>query len=139
MNDKLKSNLLKYGITVLIGAIMVWLTLSLHGYEEAATAAERYRILSDAFTIPGVIFVFCAVLVMVANKGAFEGISYIFGYAFQMLIPGAAGGKREKYGDYVERKRSKGQAKGFGFLFIVGLVFIAVSVVFIALFYANYK
>lgn len=136
MNKKLRNTLLKYSVTILIGGLMAWLVISQYGYAEAATAAERYRILSDAFTIPGVIFMLCALLVFVANMGAFEGVSYIFGYAFQMLVPGA-NRKREKYGDYVERKRQKGAAKGYGFLFFTGLAFIIISVIFIALFYAQ--
>lgn len=136
MNKKLRNTLLKYGITILIGGLMAWLVISQYGYAEAATAAERYRILSDAFTIPGVIFMLCALLVLVANKGAFEGVSYIFGYAFKMLIPGS-GDKREKFGDYVERKRQKGAVKGYGFLFFTGLAFLIVAAIFIALFYAQ--
>ena len=136
MSKKLKNTLLKYGITILIGAVMVWLVIRGYGYAEATTAAQRYRILSDAFTIPGVIFMLCALLVLVSNKGAFEGISYIFGYAFQTFVPGA-GKKHEKYGDYVERKRQKGGVKGFGFLFFTGLAFLLVSIVFIVLFYAQ--
>ncbi len=136
MNKKLRNSLLKYGITVLIGAAMVWLVIRGYNYAEAATAAQRYRILSDAFTIPGVIFMLCALLVLVSNKGAFEGISYIFGYAFQIFIPGT-GKKHEKYGDYVERKRRKGGVSGYGFLFFTGLAFLIVSVIFIALFYAQ--
>ncbi len=137
MNKKLRSILLKYGITILIGAAMVWLVIRGYGYSEAATAAQRYRILSDAFTIPGVIFMLCALLVLVSNKGAFEGISYIFGYAIQSLVPGLGGRSREKYGDYVERKRQKGGVRGYGFLFFTGLAFLIVSIVFIALFYAQ--
>ena len=134
MNGNLKNTLLKYGITVFIGAVMVWLVLTGYGYEEVTTAAERYRILSDAFTIPGVIFMLCALLVLVSNKGAFEGISYAAGYALRMLIPGLSK-DREKYGDYVERKREKGGVKGYGFLFFTGLAFLIVSLIFIALFY----
>ena len=134
MNGNLRNTLLKYGITVFIGAVMVWLVLTGYGYEEVQTAAERYRILSDAFTIPGVVFMLCALLVLVSNKGAFEGISYAAGYAFRMLIPGL-NKDREKYGDYVERKREKGGVKGYSFLFFTGLAFLIVSLIFIALFY----
>lgn len=137
MKNRRKS-LIKYGITTIIGAIMVYATISLHGYSLAVTLADKYRILADAFTIPGVVIMLCGVLVAVSNEGAFEGISYAMSYAMKMLIPGMGANRHEKYGDYVERKREKGGVKGYGFLFIVGGVFMIIALVFIALFYSVY-
>lgn len=128
--------LLKYGITSIVGALMAWATIELHGYADAATALERYRILADAFTIPGVVLMLCYVLVAVANEGAFEGISYALSYAVTMLIPGA-NKKHERYGDYVARKRERGGIRGFGFLFFVGAAYFVVALIFIALFYGE--
>lgn len=128
--------LLKYGITSAVGILMVMATLDLHGYAEASSALERYRILADAFTIPGVVLMLCAVLVAVANEGAFEGISYALSYAVSMLIPGIHR-ERERFEDYIERRREKGRTRDFGFLFFVGAVFFAIAVIFIVLFYAE--
>lgn len=130
--------LLKYGITTLIGALMAYATINLHGFSSAVTDVDKYRILADAFTIPGVVILLCGVLVAVANEGMFNGISYAMSYAIKMLIPGQAANRHEKYGDYVERKQAKGGVRGYGFLFIVGGVFLAIAVVFIALFYSVY-
>ncbi len=127
--------LLKYGITAAVGGLMTWSVLSLHGYAEAATDAERYRILADAFTIPGVVLMLCWVLVWISNEGAFEGISYAFSYAFRMLIPGGSKNP-ERYSDYVLRRREKGRLRGVGFLFFTGAVFFLIALVFIALFYS---
>lgn len=129
--------LLKYGITVLIGALTVWIVLDLHGYENAALAIERYRILADAFTIPGVTLMLCWVLVWVSNEGVFEGISYVFTYAIKSLIPGEFK-NHEKFGDYVARKREHEKIRGTGFLFFVGAAFVLIALVFIALFYIEY-
>lgn len=113
---------------------MVLLTLYLHGFSELTDTAERFRLLADAFTIPGVIMVMVGFLVMVANVGFFHGISYVVTFAIKMLIPGPNKG-RERYGDYVERKRKQGKVKGYGFLFITGLIFVLIAVIFTVLFY----
>lgn len=130
-------NLLKYGITAAVGAGMALTVLDLHGFSAAASLTEKYRILADAFTIPGVIILLSGVLVLISNEGMFEGLSYVVSYAVKMLIPG--GNKdQERYADYVERKREKGPVRGIGFLFVAGGVFMAAALVFIALFYSVY-
>ena len=133
MSKNLRNNLLKYGITAMIGGLMACFTINSYGYGEASAGAERLRILSDAFTIPGVILIMCGFLVMVANGGFFNGISYAAGYAVRMLIPGASK-DMGKYGDYVEQ-RSKRKKLSCGFLFVVGAVFLVISIVFIILYY----
>lgn len=131
--SNLKKNLLKYGITAAIGIGIVLLTLNLHGFTTLTDPAARIRLLADAFTIPGVIIVMAGFLVMVANGGFFNGLSYVASYAVKMLIPGP-GKKPERYGDYVERKRKQGKI-GYGFLFLTGGVFVLAAVVFTILFY----
>ena len=131
------ARLLKYGITAAVGGGMCAGVLSLHGFADAASAADRYRILADAFTIPGVILMLSWVLVWLSGEGAFEGISYAFSYAFRMLVPGGAKNP-ERYSDYVLRRREKGALKGVGFLFFTGAAFFLVALVFIALFYSVY-
>ena len=129
--------LLKYGITAAIGGSMAWSVLDLHGFTQAQTLADKYRILADAFTIPGVVILLSGVLVLIANEGMFEGISYAVSYAVKMLIPGVSK-EQERYADYVERRREKGPVKGIGFLFVTGGVFMAAALLFIALFYSVY-
>lgn len=132
--NKVKSIVWKYGLAVLVGAGMVLLTLNLHGYSALTDRTEQFRLLADAFTIPGVIMVMVGFLVMVANGGFFNGIAYAATFAVKMLIPGPNKGT-ERYGDYVERKRKAGKVKGYGFLFVTGIVFVLAAVVFTVLFY----
>ena len=132
--NRVKAVILKYGLTVAIGVGVVLLTLNLHGYSELTDRASQFRLLADAFTIPGTIMVMLGFLVMVANGGFFNGVSYVVTFAFRMLIPGPNKG-HERYGDYVERKRGMGKVKGYGFLFLTGIVFVLAAVVFTVLFY----
>lgn len=133
MSKELKNNLFKYGITTLIGAMMAFTTMKSYNLAEAATDMEKYRILSDAFTIPGVILIMVGLLVMVSNGGFFNGMAYAFSYAARLLVPGVSKDVG-RYGDFIERRAQRGKT-GFGFLIIVGAAFLAVAVVFLVLYY----
>ena len=130
-----KSVFIKYGIAVLIGAALVWIYLSLRDFTGAEPPAERYRMLCDAFTIPGSVLMLSAALVALANAGSFTGIGYSMSSFFRHLIPGAAL-KHEKYSEYYERHQKK--VTGYGFLLHVGAAFMVVALVFYVLFYRAY-
>ena len=131
-----KVNSLKYGITCGIAAGMAYLTATLRGFSTEMAALEQYRILCDAFTIPGVVLLMLGLLVMIANAGNFLGISYLLVNGLRSLIP--FGRKAERYYDYYQRKKAQGKVTGYGFIFISGAIFMAVALVFYALFYMHY-
>ena len=128
---------LKYGITTLIGGLMAWAVIRLHGLEDAASQADRFRILTDAFTVPGVVLILVGVLVWISNQGAFDGLSFVGKRLVHSLLPFLftnKNGKIETYYDYVSRKKAAGGIRGYAFLFIVGGVFFAASLVFLFLY-----
>lgn len=135
MSKRLKVNLLKYGISALVCGGMVWLYVYLRDFASQSTM-EQYRILCDAFTIPGLTALMFALLLSVSNEGALDGLGYVASIAVKSLTPGGRK-KIEKYYDYVQRKREK-KLTGYGFLYIVGAICMAVAVVFMVLFYQLY-
>lgn len=134
MSKKLLGNILKYGITAVLGGLLAWFVAENYGFAEATDTAAQIKALADAFTIPGVIIIMLGCLVMVANGGFFNGISYAMGVAVRMLIPGGRTGREETYGEFVERRSGK-EKVSFAFLFIVGGVYLAAAVVCIILYY----
>lgn len=128
----MKKQLIKYSITCGIGAALVVLYLSLNEFNNADTLQLQFRMLADAFTIPGVILMLLAGLVWVASDGFFDGLTYSARWLAR-LIP-FTNIKDEKYYDYKMRK-SKDRPKGYGFIFFTGLGFFLAAVLFIALFY----
>jgi hypothetical protein len=71
-----------------------------------------------------------------SSQGALDGLGYVVHVLGKSLIPG----KRMeilKYNEYVMEKREKTPV-GFGFLFISGAVVMAISLVFLILFYSLY-
>ena len=124
----------KYLITAVAAGVFTVFILWLRDFSAAPTLLEKYRILADAFTIPGVILVMLSLLVWASSEGAFDFLGYAASRIGDMLLPGhGAVSKHETYYDYVERKRGK-RAKGFWFLALVGVAFIAVAVVFVILY-----
>ena len=135
MSSTLKTNLLKYGTTCAVGILMVWLYfwMRVESLSELMMLkpVELYQMICDAFTVPGMIIPLMGCMVWLSNEGALDGVSYAVSFAIRMLIPGMGG--HERYGDYLERKRAN-RVKGYGFLFIVGGVFLAVALTFLTLY-----
>ena len=133
MNKQASSLLKKYLSAFLIGAVCVY---AYAASREAGTlsGAALYRVLADAFTIPGLLMVCFGLLLVFSNEGALDGVGFGVSHMIAMLIPGKAAGKRETYLEYVERKRAN-RAKGFGFILITGAVYLAAAGVFILLYY----
>lgn len=135
MDQKLKRNLITYGTSFLLGGGLVYLYLALRDFP-ADDAVENYRMLADATTVPGILFLMSGALVWASSLGALDGISYALGKAVRALIPGGRFREDEKYADYVERRREKAKkSSGYRFLFVVGAVFMVVSLFFILMFY----
>ena len=137
MSDELKKKLLKYGITAGLGALMAFITMNNYGIFAATEWKAISKILADAFTIPGMLFILIGCLVWVSGDGFFDGISYALSYTFKLLVPGAEK-KMPKYADYVELKRDKREKNkfSFAFLFIVGGIYLLIAIIFIILYYA---
>lgn len=131
--------IIKYLSGFMIGGVMSCLVMSNYGFSAAQTSAERYKILCDAFTVPGVLILAVGALVWLSAQGATDSITYLIGGIFKRLIPiGRWKEERfEKYYDFVERKRAK-RPKGYGFIFVIGGVFMAIAIVFMILFYRVY-
>ena len=138
MSDRAKVTLVKYGGTILFAGILIWIYCSTRNLF-LQSEMERWRILCDAFTLPGLTYIMIGFLIMVANEGFFDMLSYAFSKAVGMFLPGRGFSEDgEKYYDYVQRKREN-RAKGFGFLFLVGGVLMAFALLFMFLFYRCYN
>ena len=135
MKNSVRSVLLRYGITAACGAAIVLLVLDLHGYSSLTTDLERYRLLSNAFTIPGTVILMIGLLVLISGTGIFDGLSYVLNWLRLTLLPF---GKQERYYDHVQRRHARKTPNGL-FLIIVGAAYLAVAIVFLVLFYTIYK
>ena len=123
----------RYVITTVSAGLVVLLMLRLNGFWEVDTIIEKYTILADAFTIPGVLLIMISALIWVSSEGFFDGLSYAFSRVGSYLIPFYRKSlEHENYYDYKQRKNEK-RLHGYSFLFFVGLAFFAVAIVFLCL------
>ena len=138
MSNRAKGNLVKYGLSTGAALLMIGYYCSSRNLV-LESVMERWRILCDAFTIPGLTYILVGLLLLIANEGFFDMFSYAASKAVGLFLPGRGfSEKDEKYFDYVQRKREK-RPSGFGFLFVVGGVLMAFALVFMLLFYRLYN
>ena len=137
MSTRFKVGLVKYSIMAAVVALCAWSYIDLRDFE-GAVLMEKYRMLCDAFTIPGVGLIMIGGLCWVAGQGAVDGLTYAVRFAIFSLIPGKRVERDEKFADYVMRKRGK-RTQGYGFLFWSGLVSLLIAGVFMYLFYSLYN
>ncbi|MDD6679064.1 MAG: DUF3899 domain-containing protein [Firmicutes bacterium] len=134
--SKAKSMLIKYGSCTAFTAAMAAVHVALNrGFAEMETV-QKYRVLCDAFSIPGLLLVLFGVLVWLINQGSLDGISYAVRTGLRHLIPGGGLQQPESYWDYLEKRKQK-RIRGYGFLFLAGAAALVISGVFMALFYWN--
>ena len=139
MSKNTGNRLLKYGITAGIGLLMAVMCffsdVSLDSLG-CLPAVELMKVLCDAFFVPGTFILMFGLLSWVASEGALDGVGYLGSCLVKTLIPGKRA-EFERYGDYVMRKRGS-RKTGFGYLCVVGLIFLAIAAIFWMLFYMLY-
>lgn len=115
-----------------VGGAVAWF-YGTSRWQEEMELVEQYRVLCDAFSIPGILMVLFALLFSLNNLGALDTIAYLMSFLPRMIAPGAFG-EPEKLIDFVENRRQK-RSKGYGFLYIVGFIFLGIAIVYLVLFY----
>ena len=90
----------------------------------APTAKDVFKILTDGFFIPGVLFLGVGGISYVTREGAFDGIGYAFSSIFVTKNWSSRRFKdRETYAQYKERKAGKRTVLAF-LLHVGGIMFI---------------
>lgn len=79
--------IIKYAIASIIAVCFVLLNLSLRDFFKETELKEKYRMLADSFTIPGLIYVLLGLLIMLTNKGSLDALGYMVKRAVKMLVP----------------------------------------------------
>lgn len=136
MSPVVRGRLLRYGIASLVGVGLTVLYLALRDvFSAEMAAADRLRLLSDAFLIPGLLLILSGVLYWCAGKGSFDGLAYSVGvFCRSVFSPGKL--ERETYQEYLQRKQEKrAKRTGSRFLYLTGGVFLVLSAIFLLCFY----
>lgn len=119
---------LPYIFTVVIGGVIAVVVMCSMQIWDSSGTVETLQILCDSFFGAGALVFGAGLLVVCSNGGAFYMLSYGFIKLRDLFRRGAKG----KYKDFYEYSESKKEKKrGFGYMLIVGLVFLVVAVAFL--------
>lgn len=131
-----KSLFVQYLLCVGIGLSLTVLMLLVQGIfnVEEKPVREFMRIFHNAFFVAGALESVFAGFAFVAGKGAFLGIGYALGRVAILLFP-FRGKTIETYAQYRERKTGQSKGKTELPLLFTGLGFIAISFIFLRLWY----
>ena len=131
----MKTKLLQYGITTIVLSLFALLIMYMNDLFKLTDSQEIMKILTNAFFVPGVIGVCFGLLVVISNDGMFN----IFSYGMQSFINLFRKDRSKiKYKTYYDYKEAvKDNKKPYGFLLLVGLDFVAISMIFMIIWLKN--
>lgn len=126
MNEKFKSLLGDLALGALVAAAVTWLNVT-RGY-------SFLHCLCDGFFVSAVLLLGLGGLRGVRNKGAFDVAGYGLSTAVRTVFPFMRGEEDADVYEYSQRKAEK--RKGAGGLLAAGAVYLFLSVIALALYYA---
>lgn len=126
--------ILPYIITAAVGAVIaIIIMFARYNIHTAPDAVTVMHILHNAFFVPGVCLAGIGLIVFASNGGAFDMLGYAVRMFFDLFKRDLS---KRKYKDFYEyRQAKKGKKRSVAFMLIVGLVFIAISVIFLIIYY----
>ena len=131
----MKGKIIKYSITFsicLIAAFVIMLSKKVFWQEEPKMV---YHILTDSFFAPGTIMAAFGLLVFATNEGSFDMLVYGIRRLFVLLKRNA---RDDKYSTFYEYRQAQRENQyDFGYMIIVGLFYIGISMIFLALYFNN--
>lgn len=136
MKQEPKGTLTKYAVCLSIEVLIAFFVIWSKGFF-TDSAAVNLQILSDAFFVSGILMTLFAGLMYVSSEGAFIGVGFVLRNVVLTFIPmGRA--KHERYIDYRARKLSEGKKQNDSCILITGLCFLAVGILFTAIWYVKF-
>lgn len=132
-----KALLIKYGSCFGVAALITFVVFWIRGFFTDSISVNM-QVLSDGFSISGMIFLFLAAMMYISGEGALIGVSYILQSVAQIFIP--MGRKNhEVYAKYRERKLAeKKKPSGDHCLLVTGSIFFAVGLIFTVIWYVKF-
>lgn len=123
---------LRYLITFLVGLVFAFVICLFKNIFSQTSTNEIFKILVDAFFVPGVIILGFGLLVVATNGGTFDMLAYgaiMFASLFQK-------GTKRKYKTFYDyHEAQKDRKYSFAYLLIVGGILIAISLILLIFWY----
>ena len=131
----MKRSIISYAVTALIGLAMALCVSFIKSLYWLDDTTEVMKALSDCFSVPGLILICFALLVVCSNGGAFDMLT--FGVKKVALLLKQTLSEKDRESFYEYRKRKQENKRSFAYILIVGAAYLAIGVVFLAIFYST--
>ena len=136
MKQETKEKLIKYGVCFGVEALIAFLVIWSKGFF-TDRAAVNIQILSDAFFVSGILMTLFACMLYISGEGGLIGIGFVLRNVVLAFVPmGRA--RHEKYIDYRERKLKAAKKPGDHCMLLTGLFFLAIGIIFTAIWYVKF-
>ena len=136
MKQETKSLLIKYIVCFCVASLITFIVFWIKGFFTESTAVN-IQILSDGFSIAGLILTLFAGMMYVSGEGALIGIGFVMRNVVLAFIP--MGRKRhETYKQYRERKLGTIKKSSDKCLLFTGLLFLLIGVAFTIIWYVKF-
>lgn len=120
------SRVLSYLITVLIGLAMAVAVFAYRGGFSQPDAQSMYSALSDACFVPGIFMTGIGLMVLVANEGFFDILSYGMHSLVTLFTPFKRKEEHQRYYEY-KVARAERRTKPQNIVLRVGIVFLLLA------------
>ena len=133
----MKKQVLRYSIATGVCAILVFLIVTIRGiFSEGLETYKVFHYLTDAFFVIGVLAAGVGLLLLASNGGAFDFIVYGISRFISLFKKDPNKVRYKTYYDYHIAKAERKKVE-FLYLVIIGVVFIALSMLFLYFYYQN--
>ena len=131
-----KKLLIKYLICFGVASLLTLAVFWIKGFFTDSLSVNL-QILSDGFVISGLLLVSFAGLLYINGEGGLIGVSFIFRNILLAIIP-MGRMKHEVYAKYYERKMETLKKSREAAALVVGLIFLAIGIVFTVIWYVKF-
>lgn len=133
MKEEKKALLTRYIVCFCVAAGIVFAVFTMKGFF-GSDLKQNMQILHDAFFSAGALMMLFSGLLYVSGEGAFLGVGFVLGKAVKALLPFGRK-EHETYAQYRERKLEKAKKSSDKCIFLTGLFFFLISLIFLAIWY----
>ena len=128
--------MIKYIICFCVASLITFIVFWIKGFFTDSPAVN-IQILSDGFSVSGVLLTLFAGMMFVSGEGALIGIGFVLRNVVLTFVPmGRA--KHETYAQYRERKLSGQKKSSDHSILVTGLLFLFVGILFTVIWYVKY-
>ena len=136
MLQEKKKLLLKYLVCFGVASLIALAVFAIDGFFTDDIAVNM-QILSDGFSVAGILMLLFAGMLFISSEGALIGIGFVMRNVVLAFIP-MGRTKHELYAKYRERKLAELKKQSDHCVLFTGLLFLVIGIAFSVIWYMNF-